>query len=79
MAQIGRKPYCKNCKRKLNINDDYRTYTCGAAYIAPENNGTLGEIDKRFTHLKKTSRCPEKVYFVPRWTMKEVREHNNHK
>lgn len=79
MAQIGRKPFCKNCDRKLGINCDYKTYTCGAAYIAAENSGKTDEVDERFTHLKKNSRCPDKTYFIPRWTIEEVRKYNNHK
>ena len=79
--QIGRKPYCRNCRRHLDINTDYKTYTCPAAYITGNNNGSflITPEDERFMHLKKNSRCPEKAYFLPRWTKKQVCEHNNHK
>lgn len=76
---IGRKPFCKNCSRKLDINCDYRSYSCGAAWVAAQDAGHPDEPDDRFTHLKKNSRCPDKKYFIPAYTLEQVRKHNHHK
>ena len=76
---IGRKPFCKNCDRHLAINQDYETYCCGAAWLSAKDNGHPDEPDKRFMHLKKNSRCPDKKYFRPIYTIEQVREHNHHK
>jgi hypothetical protein len=61
MAQIGRKPFCKNCDRKLSINCDYETYTCGAAYIAAENSGKTDEVDRHWQE-KNTSVKEDGIY-----------------
>ena len=75
---ISRKPHCNWCKNRGTAwsAHDYHLYACCVEEFAKR---FPNRCDDGIFMVTEKMRCPDKKYFVPIYTIEQVRQHNNHK